>query len=61
MTLKLPAAPKTYDPVDQAQLRRALEVSDSMNAKLPIILKATDGSRWKLVVDTAGVLSTVAA
>jgi hypothetical protein len=61
--MQLPFAPKGYDTVDQAQLRGILEREDKRNQKLgaPIILTASDGSRWRLEVDTSGNLSTVAA
>lgn len=61
--MQLPKAPAQYDSGDQAQMRGILEREDKLNQKRggDIVLTATDGSRWKLVVSTSGVLSTVAA
>lgn len=59
--MNLPKAPDQYDPTDQAQIRRIIETEDKKNQKSPIVLTATDGSRWKVVVSVAGDLSTVAA
>lgn len=61
--MQLPKAPASYDASDQAQMRGILERSDNMNQKTGgvIILTAQNGSRWKLVVDTAGALSTIPA
>jgi hypothetical protein len=44
-------------------MRGNIELEDKRNQKIgaPVILTASDGSRWKLVVDTSGNLSTVAA
>jgi hypothetical protein len=59
----LPKAPAAYSEQDQAQLRGELERADKQNMKIDggVVLKASDGSRWKLVVDTSGNLSTSAA
>lgn len=66
--MNLAGAPGAYDPRDQAKLRQALQQADAQNFKSGrdlrlengerLILKASDGSRWALVVSTAGVLST---
>lgn len=61
--MQLPKAPDRYDARDQANMRGILEREDKRNVKIggDVVLTATDGSRWKLVVDTSGTLSTVAA
>lgn len=61
--MQLPKAPAQYDSGDQAAMRGILEREDKRNQKVggDVILAASDGSRWKLVVSTSGVLSTVAA
>ena len=59
--MNLPKAPLQYDATDQAQVRRIIETEDRKNLKAPLVLMAMDGSRWRLVVDMSGNLSTVAA
>lgn len=59
--LNFPNAPAQYDKAHQDQLQRDLENADKKNVKSPIVLPAPNGSRWKLVVDNSGNLSTVAA
>ena len=60
MRLQLP--PGTYDPrseiVRNGQIERALAEKQSIGA--PVILRAPDGSKWKLVVDNSGNLSAEA-
>ena len=66
----------SYNQRDQAALRSALITEDARNLKRDVnvtfsgdstdggpmlILKASDGSLWRLVVDTSGTLTTVAA
>ena len=59
--MQLPKAPAQYDGADQARLRGMLEREDKKNQKVSgdIVLVAIDGSRWKLIVDTSGILSTI--
>jgi len=61
--MNLPKAPAQYDASDQIQMRGVLEREDRRNAKAggDLIITASNGSRWKLVVDTSGNLSAVAA
>lgn len=61
--MNLPTPPQEYSANDQAQMRRLIAAEDGRNQKMasPYVLTASDGSRWKLVVSTAGALSTVAA
>lgn len=61
--MQLPIAPGVYSPTDQAQMRGILEREDKRNQKIggDVVLQAPNGSRWKLIVDNAGALTTVAA
>lgn len=61
--MNLAPSPPAYDTTDQDQMRGTLEQEDKRNLKVgaPVIITASDSSRWKLVVSTAGALSTVAA
>lgn len=61
--MNLPRPPQVYSQEDEAQTRSAIGKADGQNVKVgaPIILVASDKSRWKLVVGTDGTLSTVAA
>jgi hypothetical protein len=61
--MNLPKAPGNYDSSDQANLRGILEREDKLNQKRSgdFVLQAPNGSRWKLVVDNVGALTTVAA
>lgn len=61
--MQLNNAPASYDAKDQSQVRSALEREDKKNVKTggPYLVQDTNGKWWKLVVDTSGVLSTVAA
>lgn len=53
------------------ELTRVLELEDDLNQKrnrpivlpmgTPLVLTASDGSRWKLTIATDGTLSTAAA
>lgn len=70
MTLKLPNPPARYDPVHEARRSAAIERADEDNLKsfrdlrlqpgCGIILRAPDGSEWKLSVDNSGALVTTA-
>jgi hypothetical protein len=67
--MKLPTPGPRYDPQRQAQTHRALELEDEKNRKRgqhvelgpdeALILRSPDGTRWKLLVDNLGALSTV--
>lgn len=59
--MQFPKAPDQYNAVHQAQVQRIIETEDKRNVKIPDILTAPNGSRWIIVVDNAGALSTVAA
>lgn len=68
--MNLPKPPAAYDATDQAQTRRvlidnekrALHIGDNIDLRAAkLILTASDGSRWQVVVSTSGALSTVAA
>jgi hypothetical protein len=63
MPLNLPMAPGQYDATEQAQIRGLLEREDRRNQKIggDVILRAPNGSLWKLVVNNSGALGTVAA
>ena len=68
--MRLPPAPDTYQPPDQAALRRLLSQADDDNIKKRrdivlangegLVLRSPNGSLWRLVVSNAGALSTVA-
>lgn len=68
--MRLNRAAIAYDREDQDRLRADLEREDERNRKVGqdidlatdrITLTAIDGSRWAIVVDVAGALSTEAA
>lgn len=67
--LVLPAPPTEYAPVTEAQRNLALQQADARNRKIGstielgtdlLVLTAPDGSRHKVLVSNAGVLSTSA-
>lgn len=69
MSLQLPPPPPKYDPNDQTQNRRMLMAEDAKNQKrdadvdiggAKLILTSPDGTRYQVVVDNAGTLSTTA-
>ncbi len=65
--MTLPSPPRVYTPAIEADRNRALELADNKSLKRDqdielvngarVILRASDGSRWKLVVSTTGVLT----
>lgn len=68
--MSLPNPPPTYDVADQHSLRAAVAGMDRQNRKIGqdidlrnarLYLYAPNGSRWQVVVDNSGALSTVAA
>lgn len=69
--MNLPNAPAKYDPEDQTRTRTAITQEDTNNLKrnadfelapgARVLIRSPDGTRWKIVVDNAGLLSTVAA
>jgi hypothetical protein len=68
--MKLPVTPSKYQPFTESTRNRILEQADAENHKRDrdinvgkgrVILTASDGSRWALVVAPGGALSTVAA
>lgn len=74
--MRLPIPLEKYTPSVESDRNRILETADSQNRKIGadvdlaggnatrkprLILTASDGSRWSVVVSTTGVLSTVAA
>jgi len=58
--LLLPDIPPKYDPAVERDRSDAMERADSHNIKLwqHLVLQSPDGSRWIIVVDNAGALST---
>lgn len=70
MSVSLPRPSPKYDPVNEAQARAAIEIADKSNRKIgqdvemgaqSIILRDSDGVRWKVTIDTSGNLGTTAA
>jgi len=61
--MNLPKAPVQYSASDQAQMRGTLEREDKRNLKIgaDFVITASNGSRWKLVVDNSGNLGTAVA
>jgi hypothetical protein len=59
----LPRPPLQYDHREQTQARAAIEAELKTVQKqgAPIVLTASDGSRWILTVSTSGVLGTTPA
>jgi len=65
--MKLPTPAGRYDQALEAQRNLLLEQADKQNRKRledveivepqRLILRSPDGTRWKLVVDNAGVLT----
>ncbi len=70
MSLNLPNPPRQYTQGLEGERNRLLELADQKNLKRDqdvelvygsIILHASDGSRWKLVVSPTGTISTTPA
>lgn len=68
--MKLPVVPQRFQPLIESTRNRIIETADAENHKRDrdinvgkgrVILTASDGSRWALVVAPSGALSTVAA
>jgi hypothetical protein len=68
--MQLPRPSPSYDPQDQARTRSLITEADKQNLKRNadldlsgqrLILKSPDGSKWQIVVDNAGTLSTTPA
>lgn len=69
--MKLPGPPEKYSRNDEARTRVVIEQEDRHNLKrnadvelVPgarYLIRSPDGTRWKLAVDNAGVLTAVAA
>lgn len=68
--MSLPRSPDKYSKEDQDRFRKTLDDRDAENRKRRqdvevagterLILASPNGSRWSIVVDNAGALSTVA-
>lgn len=68
-SLFLPQAPQQYSQYYVIRVNQALATADLANQKIgadvnigkaKLVLTASDGSKWKVVVSTSGVLSAVA-
>lgn len=67
--MKLPSPQPRYDASVEARRNIVLEQADALNFKRgtdvelyneKLILRSPDGSRWKITVSNAGVISAVA-
>ncbi len=66
MPLNLSNAPAQYDPTDEAQIRRALEVEDKKNIKTGqavtrLLFISPNGTKYYLSVSNAGAAVWTAA
>jgi hypothetical protein len=69
--MNLPAPGAAYDQADEAAARRAMGQADKQNYKRGqdielqpgqrLILRAPDGSRWRITVTPAGAVGAAAA